>query len=246
MNNLLCFDFNDHAVRVVMIDHAPWWVASDLCAVLDLGNVAMALRKLDDDQKGLNQIDTLGGPQRLSIVSESGMWTLVLRSDKPQAAALRRWLTGEVLPALRRTGRYAFPGAAEMDDDADGSPIGAGLDLSRVTVALNLVREARKLFGIRSAQAMWLDAGLPPPVAAEAPALFADHLAADLRAWCATVAECTLDQALAALGLPGNDQGLRLRVGRLLRALGWHPWKVRRDGRPVNLFAPRFAPVQEA
>ena len=246
MTNLLCFDFDEQPVRVITIDDAPWWVAADICGILGIENATNAVRRLDADQVTLYQIKGASNGKSVNIVSESGMWTLVLRSDKPQAAALRRWLTGEVLPALRRTGRYAFPGAAELDDDAEASPIGAGLDLSRVTVALNLVREARKLFGIRSAQAMWLDAGLPPPVAAEAPALFADHLAADLRAWCRTVAECTLDQALAALGLPLGDQGLRLRVGRLLRALGWHPWKVRRDGRPVNLFAPRFAPVQEA
>ena len=241
----LSFQFEQSPVRVMMIGGEPWWLAGDLCAVLGLTNVSQAISRLEDDQVCLTQNEAWRANGPVNIVSESGMWTLVLRSDKPQAAALRRWLTGEVLPALRRTGRYAFPGAAELDD-ADAIPIGTGLDLSRVTVALNLVREARKLFGIRSAQAMWLDAGLPPPVAAEAPALFADHLAADLRAWCATVVECTLDQALAALGLPLGDQGLRLRVGRLLRALGWHPWKVRRDGRPVNLFAPRFAPVQEA
>jgi prophage antirepressor-like protein len=242
MNDLLCFDFNEQAVRVILIDAAPWWVAADICAILGLGNVTMAIRKLDNDQITLNQIEGASNGKPVNLVSESGLWTLVLRSDKPQAVAIRRWLTGEVLPALRRTGRYAMPGADQLDDEAPA----AGMDLSRVTVALNLVREARKLFGVRSAQRIWLDAGLPAPCPSEAPALFADALAGEVRAFLATVAECTLDQLMAALGLPLADNGLRLRCGRILRALGWFPWKVRRDGRPVNLFAPRTMSSVEA
>lgn len=67
----------------------------------------MALRRLTPDEKGVNRIDTPGGPQDMTIVSESGMYALVLRSDKREAIDFRRWVTGEVLPAIRKTGPYS-------------------------------------------------------------------------------------------------------------------------------------------
>lgn len=242
MNNLLCFDFDERPVRVVVVDSTPWWVAADVCAILGLANVTMAMRKLDDDQITLNLIEGASNGKPVNLVSESGLWTLVLRSDKPQAVAIRRWLTDTVLPALRRTGRFEMAGAG---DDRSEAPA-AGLDLHRVTVALNLVREARKLFGVATAQGIWLEMGLPAPSAAEAPALFADGLAADVRTYCSTVADCTIDDVAAALGLPEGNHAQRTRIGRILRALGWYPWKVRRHGRSVNLFAPRFTAAMEA
>ena len=243
MTVLSIFDFETNPVRLLMLDGQPHWVATDISTILGYRNAPDMVRMLDNDQKGTHSVRTLGGEQSLSIITESGMWTCVIRSKRPEAKRFVRWLTGEVLPALRRTGRYAMPEAAQLDDDEAPA---AGMDLSRVTVALNLVREARKLFGVRSAQRIWLDAGLPAPCPSEAPALFADALAGEVRAFLATVAECTLDQLMAALGLPLADNALRLRCGRILRALGWFPWKVRRDGRPVNLFAPRTAHSVEA
>ena len=108
MTDLIPFTFEAQTLRVLLIDDAPWWVASDLCAVLGLRNPTMSLRKLDADQVALNQIEGLRGDGMANIVSESGMWTLVLRSDKPQAKRIRRWLTDEVLPQLRRTGSYSL------------------------------------------------------------------------------------------------------------------------------------------
>jgi prophage antirepressor-like protein len=105
------------SVRIIERDDQPWFVAKDVCNTLGLDNVSMALTRLDDDEKGINPIDTPGGRQNLSIVSESGLYALILRSDKPAAKAFRKWVTSEVLPSLRKDGFYASrlsPGDREL------------------------------------------------------------------------------------------------------------------------------------
>lgn len=101
------FAFGD--LRTLVLAGEPWFVAADVCALIALGNTSMALGRLDDDEKGVSQIDTPGGRQQMAIVSESGMYNLILRSDKPEARPFRRWVTHDVLPAIRRTGGYAVP-----------------------------------------------------------------------------------------------------------------------------------------
>ncbi|MDR0672889.1 MAG: Bro-N domain-containing protein [Zoogloeaceae bacterium] len=101
------FNFQSHDVRVATRDGEPWFVAADVCAALNLKNVAMALRHLDDDEKGISNVDTLGGKQNLLAISESGLYALVLRSRKPEARKFAKWVTSEVLPAIRKTGRYS-------------------------------------------------------------------------------------------------------------------------------------------
>lgn len=102
------FPVSNHEVRSLTIDGEPWFVAKDVCDVLELGNVSAALHRLDVTEKGINSIDTPGGAQRMGIVSESGLYTLIIRSDKPNAVDFRRWVTGEVLPSIRRTGSYSL------------------------------------------------------------------------------------------------------------------------------------------
>ncbi|MGC0312283.1 BRO-N domain-containing protein [Kitasatospora acidiphila] len=106
-NPVIPFDFEGQEVRVVTIEGEPWWVAADVCAVLEIRNSRDALRKnLDDDETGVETIYTSVGMRRVSIINEPGLYSLVLRSRKPQARAFKRWLTHEVIPAIRRTGRY--------------------------------------------------------------------------------------------------------------------------------------------
>ncbi|MQS13126.1 Bro-N domain-containing protein [Streptomyces kaniharaensis] len=85
----------------------PWRVAADVASVLQIARAHDAVRGLDDDEKGTDTIRTPGGDQQVSIISESGLYSLVLRSRKPDTKKFRRWVTHEVLPAIRRTGRYA-------------------------------------------------------------------------------------------------------------------------------------------
>lgn len=107
MTALAIFENADWSVRTMVIDGEPWFVARDVCAALDIANVGNASARLDQD--GVRQtdiIDSLGRSQSTTIISESGLYELILRSDKPGAKTFRRWVTSEVLPAIRRTGQY--------------------------------------------------------------------------------------------------------------------------------------------
>ena len=120
MTTLTPFAYEGQPIRVLDIDGAPWFILNDLCQALGLINPRMVAARLDDDTKGVSQVDTPGGRQTVTIVSEAGMYEVVLRSDKPEAAAFRRWVTHEVLPAIRKTGLYATPQTVEaMLNDPD-------------------------------------------------------------------------------------------------------------------------------
>jgi len=110
MSNLsvTTFQFSNKPVRTVTQENQPWFVAVDICNALELSNSRKALQGLDDDEKGVTIGNTLGGNQKLQIVNESGMYHLVFRSRKPKAKAFRKWVTGDVLPALRKTGTYTM------------------------------------------------------------------------------------------------------------------------------------------
>lgn len=106
------FRFDQTDIRVIMIKDDPWFVATDVCKALEIVNSRDALLRLDDDEKGVGLTDTLGGPQKLGVVSESGLYTLVLRcrdAVKPGTVPhrFRKWVTSEVLPSIRRNGGYA-------------------------------------------------------------------------------------------------------------------------------------------
>ena len=115
------FEYGDRRVRTVLIDEQAWFVATDVCAVLGHGTPAKATSRLSADEKGMTTIHTLGGPQSLTIVSESGLYLLVMTSRKPAAQGFRKWVTGEVLPALRRTGHYEVS-AANDAAKVEGGP----------------------------------------------------------------------------------------------------------------------------
>ena len=100
-------------VRVVMQGEDPWFVAKDVCECLEIGNSRDAVASLDDDEKGVGIIDTPGGKQEMSIVSEPGLYSLILRSRKPEAKAFKRWVTHDILPSIRRSGGYVI---AKPDD----------------------------------------------------------------------------------------------------------------------------------
>lgn len=112
----LSFTYQHLPVRVVLINGETWFALADLCAVLCIRNGRDVAARLADDQKGVAQIDTLGGPQQMTVVNESGMYEVVIRSDKPEAAAFRRWITGEVLPSIRKTGGYSAAPALTDDE----------------------------------------------------------------------------------------------------------------------------------
>lgn len=101
MPNLASFAFDDSLVRTRLDDDGrPWFVAKDLCAVLELEKYRDAISRLDEDERGSAIVDTPGGPQEMSIVSESGLYSLIFRSRKPEARRFRKWVTAELIRAL--------------------------------------------------------------------------------------------------------------------------------------------------
>ena len=106
-NNLMIFENPEFgAVRSILIDSDPWFVAADVCKALELEKTNRALSRLDDDEKGAHSVSTPGGRQRMSIISESGFYSLILGSRKPEARAFKRWITHEVIPSIRKHGAY--------------------------------------------------------------------------------------------------------------------------------------------
>lgn len=108
---LQSFAFDSHAVRVVTRDGEPWFIASDLAHVLAYRNAPDMVRMLDEDEKGTQIVRTPGGEQTMLVVNESGLYAAILKSRKPEAKKFKKWVTAEVLPAIRKTGGYALPGA---------------------------------------------------------------------------------------------------------------------------------------
>lgn len=133
------------SVRVVMQGGDPWFIARDVCECLELGNPRTSIALLDEDEKGVHTMDTPGGAQEMSIISEPGLYSLILRSRKPEAKAFKRWVTHDILPSIRKTGGYGMAGAkAEPCDysvipheiDALGKILGfAGITGNQLAIA---------------------------------------------------------------------------------------------------------------
>lgn len=137
MNELQVFNYKSSEVRTVQRDGEPWFVLKDVCQVLDLGSPHKVAERLDPDEKGRNLIPTPGGNQETTIINESGLYNVILRSDKPEAKPFRKWVTSEVLPTIRRHGMYATAETVEkMLSDPDA--------MIQVFTALKEERAARK------------------------------------------------------------------------------------------------------
>ena len=119
MNEIQSFTSDQFGtVRAVRDENGePMFVAKDVCAVLELKNPRSTLALLDEDEKGVHIVDTPGGEQQMTIVTEPGFYKLVMRSRKPEAKAFQRWVTHEVLPALRRDGGYMVARADETPEE---------------------------------------------------------------------------------------------------------------------------------
>ena len=108
MSNLEVFNFENQQVRFVGTAGDPWWVAKDICDVLDIAKPENAYSRLDEDEKDTRTVGTPGGNQEMVCINESGLYSLILTSRKPQAKKFKKWVTSEVLPAIRKTGRYSL------------------------------------------------------------------------------------------------------------------------------------------
>ena len=144
MNQQLArFDFEGRQVRIVTdAQGEPWFVAADVLSTISLDR--KALKRLDDDEKGVNSIHTPGGVQEMTTVNEPGLYALVLGSRKAEAKRFKRWVTHEVLPAIRKTGSYAVPAIAALPAPTQ----------DRVTSLLLIGEAVAKVPGVKAGIAM--------------------------------------------------------------------------------------------
>lgn len=118
MNELKVFNYESNEVRTVIVDGEPWWVAKDVCDVLGHSNTTMALERLDSDEVTKFNLGGLSG--ETNIINESGLYSLIMGSRKAEAKVFKKWVTGEVLPSIRKHGMYATEVTVEkMLNDPD-------------------------------------------------------------------------------------------------------------------------------
>lgn len=151
------FGFEDRLVRVIDRDDSVWFVANDVCGALEIANPRNVIARLDADEKGVHTMDTLGGEQEMTVISESGVYALIFTSRKAAAKRFRKWVTQEVLPAIRRNGRYET-----ANDDAGDIGMEMPDELDMLSKKLAIVREVRIAFGLRKARQAWRDLRLLP------------------------------------------------------------------------------------
>ena len=109
MNKVTIFKYEENKpVRIMNINGEPWFVLKDVCEVLGMDSTQLkkVADRLEEDEKGRSQITTPGGAQESWIISESGLYNVILRSDKPEAKPFRKWVTAVVLPSIRKNGGY--------------------------------------------------------------------------------------------------------------------------------------------
>lgn len=102
--NLQTWSYENSEIRTVEKDGEPWWVLADVCKVLELSNPSKVADRLEPDEKANFELGLRGGAT--NCINESGLYDVILRSDKPQAKPFRRWVTSEVLPSIRKHGAY--------------------------------------------------------------------------------------------------------------------------------------------
>ena len=109
-NKIQVWNYESSEVRTVQVNGEPWFVLSDVCKVLELSTPARVAERLEKDEVSqTHTIDRMGREQKTTIINESGLYTVILRSDKPQAKPFRKWVTSEVLPSIRKHGAYMTP-----------------------------------------------------------------------------------------------------------------------------------------
>ncbi len=133
-SSIVSFNFVAQSVRIVMVDDNPWFVAVDVCSALTIANSRDAVAKLDDDERQVVDFSAVGNtdsrenqrvsnfdPKAITIINESGLYSLILTSRKPEAKKFKKWVTSEVLPAIRKTGRYVAAPAQEAPELVSGN-----------------------------------------------------------------------------------------------------------------------------
>lgn len=148
MNNIQVWNFQDSEVRTVEVDGAPYWVLADVCKVLGLSTPSKVAERVDSDDKGMSLIHTPSGNQNMTIINESGLYSVILRSDKPQAKSFKKWITSEVIPSIRQNGGYI----ANQENMSDAELIAKAL-----TVANRIIENKDRLISEMKPKADYFD-----------------------------------------------------------------------------------------
>jgi prophage antirepressor-like protein len=149
---LIPFEFNQTDLSIYMIDREPHWIGADIYEVLDLKDTSNISRILDEDEYLKRKVYVSGQDRSVILVNESGLYHLIFSSRKDQAKSFRRWVTHEVLPSIRKTGRYSLNGNKVEFDQSD---------------IINLIEAERK--GSSFARQVLLDYGFNPAPASTNP-----------------------------------------------------------------------------
>lgn len=166
---LQSFGFGDQLVRAVERNGVAWFIAADVCAAVDIANAGNAVSRLEDDERDtIHTTDSIGRRKEMVIISESGVYALVFTSRKESAKRFRRWVTQEVLPAIRTTGRYEV--ATENDNkpqparilDLEGA-LGTADDRHAIKTALMTINTYTALYGQQAGRDMLKKLGFPVP-----------------------------------------------------------------------------------
>ncbi|MGS0763396.1 phage antirepressor [Syntrophomonas curvata] len=146
MNELQVFSYEGKEIRTIQRNGETWWVLKDVCGVLGLSNARMIADRLDEDDVSLAYVtDSMGRQQQTNIVNESGLYNVILRSDKPEAKKFKRWVTHEVLPQIRRHGAYITTSKLEEIINDPDSWI-------RLLTALKKERQEKERLQVQTAQ----------------------------------------------------------------------------------------------
>ncbi|AZD84924.1 Phage antirepressor protein [Pseudomonas chlororaphis subsp. aureofaciens] len=235
--------FEGNEVRALMINGEPWFVAGDVSCALAYAEASKMTRNLDEDEKGLHIVATLGGDQEMLVINEAGLYSAILRSRKAEAKRFKRWVTHDVLPSLRKHGAYVMPATDSINDIAD-VPMAANVEADQIVSAGRVFRAlfttgrsmgmARRLAATRANQAAeratgvdlaaelgasgWLDGSeLPEPHRKhyELQQNLRAHLVAN--DWPQGI---TGPQLIEAIGLQ-LDKGTQMAVGQCMSLLGY-------------------------
>lgn len=132
MNHPLHRTFEHHNIRLLLIDGEPWFVAADVATALEYRDAEKLSRRLDDDEKGTHIVGTPGGSQHMIAINESGLFSAILHSRKPEAKRFKKWVTSEVLPSLRKHGSYSITDTAEVQQPV---PMAEHIEADRIVSA---------------------------------------------------------------------------------------------------------------
>lgn len=251
------FSFDGAAVRVVLVDGEPWWVAGDVAQSLEYRDAGNMVRMLDEDESGTHILSTSSAAgtvqnRELTIINESGLYSAILRSRKASAKRFKKWVTAEVLPSIRRHGSYVMPA---VEHEQPPAPLASHVEADEIVSAGRVFRAlyttgramgmARRLAATRANQAatrttgidlaaelgasQWLD-GPDLPEAQRKQYELQLRIREHLVAnnWPQGFSGQQLIQALALI----NDRGTQMAVGTALQLLGYKRVRLSTNGRP--------------